>query len=143
MRNILNRLRTKGWYWDTLLFLWVSMLFILFMYICAPNVNAQNNNYYEYKHVHVLPGVIGLGAMPVALATVSLRDYQWKNVYGAREPYMTGYKLSSYNQLQRSNSQILLTGLIVTGVGIGIQMLINHKFRNKKYHTSLSCTRFY
>lgn len=37
MRKLLNKLRTKGWYWDTLLFLWVSMLFTLFMYVCAAN----------------------------------------------------------------------------------------------------------
>jgi len=140
MMKLLNKLRKKAWYWDVLCFIWCALLFILFAILTVPEINAQQKyNYSETQSYHYTPGVIGLSAMPASLAIVSLRDYQWKVAYGGYEPYMESNKLSSYNQLQRSNNQILLTGMIVTGVGIGIQLLVNRKLEKRRHKKIYTC----
>lgn len=141
--NWLNKLRQKGWYWDIMCFIWCALLFLTFIFLTVPDIKGQsNNNYYELKTKHMAPGIVGLSAMPVSLTAVSLRGLQWENSYGGYDAYMQGAKLSSYQELQKGNEQILITGAIITGIGIGIQLLVNHKLKNRKQQRSYSCIRF-
>jgi hypothetical protein len=43
MKKLLNKLRTKAWYWDVLCFLWCALLFIGFMIYCAQDIVIIND----------------------------------------------------------------------------------------------------
>jgi hypothetical protein len=146
MRNkerFIDRLRQKGWYWDLLQWIYISILFIGFMVICIKSDAQKNNNYYIYKPHHNLSGYVGLASLPAAMVTVTIRDAQWKSQYGIREPYMQGEKLETYNMLMQSNKNILIGGAISSVGFLLLQGYINRKINKKQSKNYYPCHRHY
>lgn len=142
--NLLNKLRTKGWYWDVLCFIWCALLFLAFMMICiSADAQKPNDNYYIYKPSHNLAGWTGVLAVPVAMTTATIRDIQWKSKYGNRDPYMKGEKLYTYNKLMNSNNNILFTGIITSASFLLLQVYVNTRIRKKKSKSHYVCERYY
>jgi hypothetical protein len=82
-----------------------------------------------------LPGIIGLSALPTSFIVSEINYTNFVGRFGDRDAYMQGNKLKSYESMMRQNDTILLTGVIVAGVGILIQHYITTK-RNKSTRTS-------
>ena len=144
LRETLLYIDRKGWYADLTKcgLIFATWLFFI-VFCCCKTITAQNQQYYEPKTIHYAPGIIGLSSVPVALITVGLRDKQWSSQYGDPEPYMPSYKVDSYNELSRTNNQILVASLGVTLVGVVVQHIVNEKIRKKrKVKRSLPCTHF-
>jgi len=127
MKKLLNKLRTKAWYWDVLCFLWCTLLFIGFMIYCAQDIKGQ-----EVKAYHYAPGVIGMSALPSTFIITNINHNNFTHQFGSVEPYMNNNKLHAYNKMMNNNNTILITGALVTVTGLVIQYFVSKKFDKKR-----------
>ena len=137
--NWLNKLRRKAWYWDVMCFIWCALLFILFIVLTVPEMNAQQSYNDGAKAYHYAPGVIGLTAMPAAFVTTNINKNKFTQQYGRVEPYMNSNKLSAYNKMMSDNNTVLITGAIVTIAGLVIQHFVSEKFAQKRHKRDYTC----
>lgn len=90
---------------------------------------------YKKDRNNNVPGIVGLSALPTSLIVSEINYSNFVGRFGDRDAYMQGNKLKSYESMMRQNDNIILTGVIVAGVGILIQHYITTK-RNKSTRTS-------
>tara|TARA_R100001463_G_scaffold129817_1_gene188826 strand:+ start:795 stop:1133 length:339 start_codon:yes stop_codon:yes gene_type:complete len=109
-------------------------IIIILLVLTSTQVVGQ---YKQNKETNV-PGIIGLSALPTSFIVSEINYANFVGRFGDRDAYMQGSKLRSYEDMMRQNSNIILTGAIVTGVGLLIQHHISNK-RNRS--TRKSCWR--
>ncbi len=107
---------------------------IILIVLASTQVVGQ---YKQNKENNVF-GIIGMSALPTSFIVSEINYTNFVGKFGKRDAYMKGSKLNSYENMMRQNSNIILTGTIVTGVGLLIQHHISKK-RNKS--TRPSCWR--
>lgn len=82
-----------------------------------------------------MPGIIGLSALPSSFIISEINYTNFVGKFGDRDAYMQGNKLKSYERMMRQNSDIIITGAVVMGVGL----LIQHYIASKRSKSISKC----
>ena len=106
-------------------------LTLLLLALLTINVSAQ----YKKKEPTNVPGIVGLTSLGASFVGERVINHNFITKFGEREPYMTGIKLESYNKMLKQGDTMILSGIIVAGVGLVIQAYINNKRTRKACFT--------
>jgi hypothetical protein len=106
------------------------IVIILLTGILLTSTQAKGQ-YNKDKGVNI-PGIVGISSLPTSFIIAEINYSSFVAKFGEREGYMQGNKLSSYESVMKQNSNIVLTGAIITVAGLVIQAIISNKRNNKK-----------
>jgi hypothetical protein len=106
-------------------------LTLLLLALLTINVSAQ----YKKKETTNIPGIVGLTGLGTGFIGERIVNQNFITSFGGYDPYMTGNKLDSYNRMLKQGDTMILSGVIVAGVGLVIQAYINNKRTRKACFT--------
>lgn len=107
-------------------------LALLLLALLTINVSAQ---YKRKKETTNVPGIVGLTGLGAGFIGERIINQNFITKFGEYDPYMTGNKLDSYNRMLKQGDTMILSGVIVAGIGLVIQGYITNKRTRKSCFT--------